>query len=112
MALNGMHVDLSQAQMMEASALAMSDAELGSTITTLVQHLQAIHTRLNLLEYERLGNSTHWDGRYSGGTTPMVLLGTPRVVAHPRRGADPRAAQSRRPYAHQSAPGCPWPWEL
>ena len=53
MALNGAFVDLSQAQIMEAPGPAMSDAELGSAIATLVQHLQAIHKRLNLLEYER-----------------------------------------------------------
>ena len=53
MALNGMHVDLSQAQIMEAPGTAMSDAELGSAIVTLGQHLQAIHRRLHLLEYER-----------------------------------------------------------
>ena len=53
MALNGMHVDLSQAQIMEAPGPVMSDAELGSAIATLAQHLQAIHKRLHILEYER-----------------------------------------------------------
>ena len=53
MALNGIHVDLSQAQIMEAPGMAMSDAELESAIATLGQHLQAICKRLHLLEYER-----------------------------------------------------------
>ena len=53
MALNGAFADLSQAQIMEAPGAAMSDAELGSAIAILVQHLHAIHKRLNLLEYEQ-----------------------------------------------------------
>ena len=53
MALNGAFVDLSQVQIMEAPGTVMSDAELGSAIATLGQHLQAIHKRLHLLEYER-----------------------------------------------------------
>lgn len=53
MALNGLYVDLSQAQMMEAPPAAMADAELESATGTLLRQLRAIHARLNILEYER-----------------------------------------------------------
>ena len=53
MALNGMYVDLAQAQIMEAPTTAMSEAELVSAIATVTQHLRALQARLNLLEYER-----------------------------------------------------------
>ena len=53
MALNGLYGDLSHAQGMDAPATGMSEAELARAIATVIQHLRALHQRLNLLEYER-----------------------------------------------------------